>query len=123
MGTVYGHCTGTVRALYGHCTGTVKTKAKTNSTPHRIILHPFIFTQAVIHHRVITLYLIPRHLHPFGGPCGTIILGTEIYQRLRALELWGSILLASGSRRRRRRRRKRRRRRRRKKIVVSVFLF
>ena len=25
-GTVYGHCTGIVRALYGHCTGTVKTQ-------------------------------------------------------------------------------------------------
>ena len=29
MGTVYGHCMGTVRALYGHCTGTVKTCMKT----------------------------------------------------------------------------------------------
>ena len=28
MGTVSGHCPGTVRALYGHCTGTVKTYTK-----------------------------------------------------------------------------------------------
>ena len=28
MGTVYGHCMGTVRALYGHCMGTVWTLHK-----------------------------------------------------------------------------------------------
>ena len=105
MGTVYGHCTGTVRALYGHCTGTVKTlhycfnPPIASSVNHSSLpkLSSIIGSSLFIPSSSIHTKTLAVHFHPFGGPFGTSILGTRVYQRQRALVLWRSTLLVSGS--------------------------
>ena len=66
-GTVYGHCTGTVRALYGHCTGTVKTCARMHTqkifTSHAVLLAQILRAAPCIVQPIVRGFVVKMRIY------------------------------------------------------------
>ena len=94
-GTVYGHCTGTVRALYGHCTGTVKT------IRHDFWINSLVATQrgrstapnlfgSKLAQPALPVFVARTHTHAaHRHECHSIVFGTSLFV-CQLTTLWGT---------------------------------